>query len=105
MRAAKRLLALLLSAVLIFTVLPTGVFAVPAGEEAFLLATVSDIHYYPESLSKYKGEAFYTYLRGNNCVYDNLNGILNATFDSLAAEAQNKGLKYVVLCGDLTING
>ena len=53
MRAAKRLLALLLSAVLIFTVLPKGLFAVPAGEESFLLATVSDIHYYPESLSKY----------------------------------------------------
>ncbi len=105
MRAAKRLLALLLSAVLVFTVLPMGVFAVPAKEDDFLLATVSDIHYYPESLSKYKGEAFYTYLRGNNCVYDNLNGILNATFDSLAAEALQKGLKYVVLCGDLTING
>ena len=109
MKISKKLLSLLLCAVLIFTALPV-VFsaaddAAQDAEAPFLLATVSDIHYYPKSLAKYKGEAFYTYFKGANCVYDTLNGVLDSAFDSLAAEVAEKGLKYVVACGDLTANG
>ncbi len=109
MKISRKLLSLLLCAALIFTALPVVVSATDGepreADAPFLLATVSDIHYYPTSLAKYKGEAFYTYFKGANCVYDNLNGVLDAAFDSLAADVAEKGLKYVVVCGDLTTNG
>jgi len=105
MTTLKKLLSVLLAVVLVLSALPLAVFAEKTGESELLLATVSDIHYYPETLAKYKGEAFYTYLQGHNCVFENLNGILDSTFDALAKDAEEKGLKYLVACGDLTTNG
>ncbi|MCH5198765.1 MAG: metallophosphoesterase [Oscillospiraceae bacterium] len=105
MRSSKKLISVLLALMLIVSALPLSVFAAKTKESELLLATVSDIHYYPETLAKYKGEAFYTYLQGANCVYENLNGILDSTFDALAKDAEEKGLKYLVVCGDLTTNG
>ncbi len=104
MKLAKKWTALLLAVLMALTALPLTVSAKETKRD-LLLATVSDIHYYPESLAQYKGEAFYTYLYGSNCVYDNMNGVLASTFDALANDAKAKGLKYVVACGDLTTNG
>lgn len=105
MTNSKKVISVLLAVLLIVSALPLSVFAAKTGESELLLATVSDIHYYPETLAKYKGEAFYTYLQGANCVYENLNGVLDSAFDALAVDAQEKGLKYLVVCGDLTTNG
>ena len=106
MKITQKLIAVLLAVLLTVTVLPFSVLAKDAAPTRdLLLATVSDVHYYPESLAQYKGEAFYTYLQGANCVYDVVDGTLDAAFDALAKDAADKGLKYVVLCGDLTTNG
>lgn len=105
MSTSKKLISVLLTALLIISALPLSVFAATTSENELLLATVSDIHYYPETLAKYKSEAFYTYLQGANCVYENLNGIIDSTFDALAKDVKEKGLKYLVVCGDLTTNG
>lgn len=104
MKAAKKWISLLLAFVLAVSVLPLA-SAAKTKTKDLLLATVSDIHYYPNSLAKYKGEAFYTYLGGSNCHYDTLNGVLDSAFAALKRDAKEKGLKYVVLCGDLTTNG
>ncbi len=105
MRLTKKLLSLLLAAVLVLGVMPVWAVDPGAQTKELLLATLSDLHYYPESLAGSKGEAFYDYLRGANCVYDTLYGVLDSAFDALAAHAKEQGLKYVVICGDLTTNG
>lgn len=106
MSITKKLLSVFLICVLVFTAVPVSVFAQePQDAKDLLLATVSDIHYYPETLAQFKGEAFYTYIKGSNCVYENLNSILDSTFDALAKDAVEKGLRYLVVCGDLTTNG
>ena len=104
MKFTKKWLSVLLALAMVLCALPVA-FAETDQTKDLLLATVSDIHYYPESLAQYKGEAFYTYVRGNNCVYANLGGILDSAFDALAGDARDKGLKYLVVCGDLTVNG
>ncbi|MBR5409465.1 MAG: metallophosphoesterase [Clostridia bacterium] len=109
MNRMKKCLSLVLSLLLMLTVLAPAVSAepeapVPADGE-LLLATMSDIHYYPESLAQYQGEAFYDYLRGHNCVYENLDGILDSAFAAVKRDVEQKGLKYLVLTGDLTTNG
>ncbi len=105
MNTTKKLIALLVALILAVSALPVTALAKTTPAKDLLLATVSDIHYYPKSLAQYKGEAFYTYTYGSNCVYDNLNGVMNAAFETLKRDAQEKGLKYLVLCGDLTTNG
>lgn len=107
----KKSLALLLSVLLTLSGLTVGVLAVSPEKAAapqdgeLLLATMSDIHYYPASLAQYKSEAFYDYTRGFNCVYENLDGVIDAAFNAVRRDVTEKGLKYLVLTGDLTTNG
>lgn len=97
-----KLLSLIMSIALVFTCIP---FAVAAESKTFSIATVNDTHYYPSSLAGNKKEALYTYLEGHNCVYDDLDAILDAAFESLEYEVKNNGVKYIALVGDLTTNG
>ncbi len=99
----KKFLALLLSILLVISCFPVAIAS--ETEKTFSLATVNDIHYYPESLAGDKREAFYTYLTGHNCVYDDLDAILDAALASLEYEVKNNGVKYIALVGDLTTNG
>ncbi len=101
--ASVKILSVLLSLALIICAVPFTVTA--AEEKTFSVATINDTHYYPESLAGDKREAFYTYLEGHNCVYDDLNNILDAALASLQYEVENNGVKYIVLVGDLTTNG
>lgn len=106
MKLTKKVLSLLLSMLLVLTALPLtfAKTAAPADGD-LLLATMSDVHYYPESLAQYRGEAFYDYTRGFNCVWDNLDGVVESAFAAIKRDVTEKGLKYLVLTGDLTTNG
>ena len=99
----KKISALILSILLVFSCFPVSMAA--ETENTFSLATINDIHYYTEGLAGDKGEAFYTYLTGHNCVYDDLDAILDAALASLEYEVKNNGVKYVAVVGDLTTNG
>lgn len=93
-------LAMLLSSVCV-------AFAVQKNDEPeeMLIASISDIHYFPASLSTFKGDAFESYLRGANCNYDDLDAIIDAAFAALKRDVKEKGLKYLLVTGDLTTNG
>ncbi len=97
-----KILSLIMSVLLIFSCLPLS-FA--AEEEVFTIATINDTHYYSERLAGNKGEAFYTYLKGHNCIYKDLDAIIDALLGSLEYEVNNNGVKHIVLVGDLTTNG
>lgn len=99
----KKILSLFLSLVLILSCLPMA--AAEEENKTFSVATLNDIHYYPECLAGDKEEAFYTYLTAANCVYDDLDAILDAALSSLEYEVKNNGVKHIVLVGDLTTNG
>ncbi len=98
-----KLLSLIMSIALIFTCIPLSASA--EENKTFSIATVNDTHYYTSALAGNKKEAFYTYLEGHNCVYDDLDAILDAAFESLEYEVKNNGVKYIALVGDLTTNG
>ncbi len=104
--AAKKIISVLLAVCMLLTVAPISLAKQIKGNSGeLLLATVSDIHYYPSTLAKYKSDAFYTYLQGSNISYEDMDSIVDSAFASLARDAKEKGLKYVVLNGDLTTNG
>lgn len=99
-----KLLSMILSLALVFSCIPIS-FAAQAVTTTFSVATMNDIHYYTERLAGNKQEALYTYLEAGNCVYDDLDAILDAALESLKYEVKNNGVKYVALVGDLTTNG
>lgn len=104
-RFSAKLISVLLCLAMIFTFVPVISAKTSEADKDLLLTTLSDIHYYPESLTGNKSEAFYTHMEGSNCVYDDLDAILDSTFAALENDAKEKGLKYVVITGDLTFNG
>lgn len=102
----KKIFSVLLAVCLLLTAVPMAAAKTVKGNPgSMILATASDIHYYPESLAKYKSDAFYTYLQGSNITYEDMNSILDSTFAALKKDHDTKGLKYLVLSGDLTVNG
>ena len=61
----KKIFSVLLAVCLLLTAVPMAAAKTVKGNPgSMILATASDIHYYPESLAKYKSDAFYTYLQG-----------------------------------------
>ncbi len=100
----SKILALLLCLALVLSTAPLSI-AAEEEEKTFSVATLNDIHYYPECLAGNKTEAFYTYLTGHNCVYNDLDAIMEAALASLEYEVKNNGVKHIVLAGDLTTNG
>lgn len=102
----KKILSVALAICLLLTAVPLAAAkSVKGNPGKMLLATASDVHYYPESLAKYKSEAFYTYLQGSNINYEDMDSILDSAFAAFKKDNETKGLKYLVLSGDLTVNG
>ena len=75
---SAKLLSVLLCIALIGTIVPVVSAKTSEADKDLLLTTLSDIHYYPESLTGNKSEAFYTYMEGSNCVYDDIDAILDS---------------------------
>ena len=113
-RKLRSMLACVLCAVMLLTGIPIAVSAAGASETAtksgeLLLATISDTHYFPAALSPHKDDASYDAfletMLTSNLNYETQDYLLETAFSSLEAAAVTKGLKYVVLSGDLTLNG
>ncbi len=105
------ILAVILCVVMLLAGLPVAVTAaqdeIQSGE--LLLATVSDTHYYPKALAPHEEDAeydaFIEKLLTSNVNYETIDYLIDSAFDSLEFAAIEQGLKYVVLTGDLTLNG
>lgn len=100
----KKILSVILCAALLICACPIA-FAETKTPEKLTLVTLSDLHYFPDSLKGNRGEAYYNYMCGSNASPDDMNAIVDAAFESLKYASENEGLKYVVICGDLTVNG
>lgn len=105
------ILAVILCVAMLLAGLPVAVSATQnetkSGE--LLLATISDTHYYPKALAPHEEDAeydaFIEKLLTSNVNYETLDYLIDSAFDSLEYASIEKGLKYVVLSGDLTLNG
>ena len=109
MKLPKKLLALLLSVVLVFSVIPAGAVVVNAEaavKNTLKFATMSDIHFYPQELMPEKGtpeyEKWQTVCRSKSKEFDYSPQIVDTALKTLAARAEEQGIKYLLLSGDLT---
>lgn len=69
---------------------------------SFPFVTVSDIHYYPESLMGNRSDEWMKFCRLESKCFNESEAILRNALDNIVARADEKGYKYVLLPGDLT---
>ncbi|MCL2106101.1 MAG: metallophosphoesterase [Oscillospiraceae bacterium] len=103
-RISKSVLAALVSAVLLFALLPSGLLPAMAAEAAALqIGVVSDVHLFPEELVN--SPRFLAAKVDFGKQFLQSEGILRSVLAALEEHAKKNGLKFVLLPGDLTKDG
>lgn len=105
MKNFKRALSLFLVFALVMSFASLTSYALPEhGKTVASLpfATMSDIHYYPESLMGSRSSEWLEFCRLESKMYNESEQILRTALDTLAERAKKNGIKYVLLPGDLT---
>ncbi len=103
MKSFKRVLALLLSALMVFSVMSVAGFAQDdLGEEKSKLnfAVLSDPHYFPDALTGDNCQAWLDYCAENTKLFRQSRAIIETALDTMFI--RNPGLKYILVPGDLT---
>lgn len=102
MKTFKRALALLLSLTMVFSLVSSATYAADEREQTASLsfATLSDIHYYPESLTGDSCQAWLDYCSINAKLYRYCKDIVRTAIETMLI--RNPELKYILVPGDLT---
>lgn len=103
----KSTLAILLAVVLIAVAVPFGAFARTVETAPVTFGVMSDTHYYPRSLmpaddDEQGWETFNEFCRVKGKQFPQTGGLIDAALDAMAQDVKEKGLKYVLIPGDLT---
>ena len=102
-RVLSAFLSVLLCAALLFSCVA---FAFDAPERAPLqVGVVSDIHYFAEKMTGNWCDAFMRFAQNAFSERYETPALLESALAALAAHAEENGMKYVLLPGDLTANG
>lgn len=101
---SKRVLSVIITVAMVLGLVPLSTIAVSAASDELKFGIMSDVHYYPQ---EYMADtaAFEAFAKGGNKQYINEEGILDSAFAAFKKAAEDKGLKYVIIPGDLTRNG
>ena len=105
MRKLKKALALILSLVMLVSAFQLSSVAESAKERtvsSLPIASISDTHYYPESLMGDKGQAWTDFCRLDSKMYNESETIIRTALDTIGQRSQETGVKYVLIPGDLT---
>ncbi len=111
MKLSKKLIAAVLAFVMLICMIPATSLAEEKGGKAVdsvSFATMSDIHICPQELTPENGtEAYEKWLaicRNDSKEYEESEFILQTALKTLKARYANKGIKYLLMPGDLTMN-
>lgn len=109
MRLTKKIICSLLAITMVLCMIPAASFAQGInGDEVNTISfgTFSDIHYYPQILAMdedgNKGDAWYKATRLDAKEYDESEDILLTALETYRIRAEEKGMKYLLLSGDIT---
>lgn len=118
MKLTKKLISVLLAAIMVLSVIPSSVFATGAEKTSSLkFATMSDIHIYPQSLTpqreSFDSEEEYQiahekWLKAcgmDSKEYDESEELTDTALETLKIRAERNGLDYLLVSGDLTRYG
>lgn len=95
--------AVLCAVIILLSVTP--VFAQDKSENNVTFANISGISYVSVENRGGYNEAFLLDAKANNYQYEQLDGLLDASFASIKEKVENENLKYLLVNGNLTYNG
>ena len=102
----KKLIALILTFVMIFSAISTAAAAIDFGKNKVTASmdfvTISDLHFYPESLMS-DSKAWEDYCNSNVKMFPESETIIKTAIET--ALTRNPDLKYILVPGDLTKDG
>ena len=102
----KKIIALILTLVLVFSSISTAVFAVDFRKDKTVasmnFATISDLHFYPESLMS-DSKAWESYCNNTTKMFAESEAMLRTAIET--AMTRNPDLKYILIPGDITKDG
>ncbi|MEG2081462.1 MAG: metallophosphoesterase, partial [Oscillospiraceae bacterium] len=105
-RLVKKIIGVLMSLVLMSTIVPWGmVKSLAAQNDELTFGVMSDIHYYPQSLMGSDVNEFIKASKMNSSTSYLADAVLDSAFAEYAVQAKTKGLKYILVPGDLTNDG
>lgn len=103
MKSLKKILAVFLCfAMLAGLVQLTSVAADERTVSSLPFMSISDTHYYPESLMGSRGEDWLSFCRLESKMYNESEQIIRTGLDTIVARAKKQGVKYILVAGDLT---
>ena len=102
---AKKVLAVIISAVLVVSAVPATVFAAPEEKGELTFGIMSDLHYFPRSYMGANINEFIEASTLNSTTSYLADALLDAALEGYRIQAKENGLKYVLIPGDLSKNG
>lgn len=102
-RTKTRIIAIIMTMVMVFAAVPFSVFASDNSKLTF--ATISDIHYYANSLKGNRTEDYQALVAGSTTTLDLTADCLDAALVTMAAQLKNAENPYLIIPGDLTYQG
>ncbi|MBQ7054963.1 MAG: hypothetical protein IJN97_07045, partial [Oscillospiraceae bacterium] len=100
----KRMVALCMSILLVLSATSASVLAQDA-PAPLQIGIISDIHYYGETISGNYCDAYMDYVENGSRQQYQTTALLDSAFTALYEHAKENGMKYVLVPGDLTLNG
>lgn len=109
MKISKKIISAVLVIVMVLCMVPSASFAQGVNGDAvntISFGTFSDIHYYPQVLTTdengNKSDAWYEATRLDSKEYEESEDILLTALETYRIRAEEKGMKYLLLPGDIT---
>lgn len=104
-KALKKCIAVIISAILVFSVMPASVFAATTEKSKLTFGVLSDVHYFPRSLMGANINDFIDASKLNSTTSYLCDALIDAALAEYKIQAKQNGLKYVIVPGDLSKNG
>ncbi|MCR5484620.1 MAG: metallophosphoesterase [Clostridiales bacterium] len=105
LRIVKRIAVVLLCLIVAATVIPTSLFASASEPGKLSAGVVSDIHYFSPTVDGNDCQAYRDYCENDMREYYEGEALLDSALYAFEKHAEETGLKYVFVPGDLTANG
>lgn len=102
----SKIIALVLSLIMILTAMPLSFIASADNEAGVLtLPTISDVHYVADFNRGNYNDAYMSWAHANNKHVKQMDSLLDSALAAVEEHAKENGMKYLLLSGDLTANG
>ena len=104
-RTVTKSAAFLLTLALLFALVPSTLVRSVASSGEVTVGVMNDLHYFPQSLMGADVHAFIEASKLNSTTSYLAEALLDNALNEYRVEAAERGLKYLIIPGDLTKNG